>query len=56
MFTNIFKLLWQVTYIPKAGHKTQLISEFESSNIKTMADVWKWSVKKWVTIVTFDAL
>ena len=36
----------QVTYIPKAGHKTQLISEFESSNIQTMADVWKWSVKK----------
>lgn len=37
----------EVTYIPKAGHKTQLISEFESSNIKTMADVWKWSVKKY---------
>merc|ERR1719341_2410632 len=37
----------EVTYIPKAGHKTQLISEFESSNIQTMADVWKWSVKKY---------
>jgi len=37
----------EVTYIPKAGHKTQLISEFESSDIKTMADVWKWSVKKY---------
>lgn len=37
----------EVTYIPKAGHKTRLISEFESSNIKTMADVWKWSVKKY---------
>jgi len=37
----------EVTYIPKAGHKTRLISEFESSDIKTMADVWKWSVKKY---------
>ena len=36
----------QVTYIPVAGEKTELIAEFESSNIQTMADVWKWSVNK----------
>ena len=28
----------QVTYLPSAGQKTKLISEFESSNIKTMAE------------------
>ena len=38
---------FQVTYLPSAGQKTKLISEFESSNIQTMADVWRWSVKKY---------
>ena len=36
----------QVTYIPTLGTKTKLISEFESAENKTMADVWKWSVKR----------
>lgn len=29
------------------GKKTQLISEFESSGITNMADVWSWSVNKY---------
>jgi len=37
----------EVTYLPSAGQKTKLISEFESSNIQTMAEVWKWSVSKY---------
>ena len=37
----------QVTYLPSAGQKTKLISEFESANIRTMADVWRWSVEKY---------
>ena len=44
---KFYSLFDQVTYLPSAGQKTKLISEFESSNIQTMAEVWKWSVSKY---------
>jgi len=37
----------EVTYIPAAGQKTDLIKAFDSAGIKTMADVWKWSVNRY---------
>jgi len=35
------------TYIPEPGVKTEIIRQFESAGLKTMAQVWEWSVNRY---------
>jgi len=35
------------TFVPITGMKTELISEFEAANNKTLADVWTWSLNRY---------
>jgi len=37
----------ELTFIPTAGKKTDLIAEFEAAGNETMADVWDWSVARY---------
>merc|ERR1711962_505023 len=37
----------EVTFVPVPGHKTEFIKQFESSGLKTMADVFSWSVRRY---------
>ena len=37
-----------VTYVPVPGPKTSVIRDFEGSKCQTMADVWDWSVKRYI--------
>jgi len=37
----------EATFIPVPGHKTEFIKQFESSGLKTMADVFSWSVRRY---------
>lgn len=38
-----------VTYVPVPGPKTSVIRDFEGSKCQTMADVWDWSVKRYIS-------
>jgi len=37
----------EATFIPVAGTKTALITEFDAADNKTLADVWDWSVARY---------
>jgi len=39
----------ELTYIPEPGVKTEIIRQFESAGLKTMAQVWDWSVNRYNT-------